>query len=88
MSAEFIIWGLKGVGEGLVSSFISGGMDIGHAKEGGEELADVVATTMALTGACVLASVFLHMPPFVPIAISVFIRAGRTAEELYLKLKS
>lgn len=84
MSVELILYG---IGEGIASSFISGALDIKHAKKGGGELADVAVTTLALTGACVAASYFLSMPPFIPVALSVFVRVGHTARELYLRFK-
>ncbi|HKC04710.1 MAG TPA: hypothetical protein VKC54_02470 [Patescibacteria group bacterium] len=87
MSAELIIRGAEGVASGLVSSLVTGALDSKRAKEGNDGLLDVVVTTGILTGACTLATIYLNMPVFVPLALSVIVRVGHEARELYLKVK-
>lgn len=87
MSAELIIRGVEGVAAGLASSFITGAADLKRAGEGVDGFIDVAVSTGILTGACTLATIYLNMPVFVPLALSVMVRVGYEAGELYLKFK-
>ncbi len=77
-----------GLGIGLATSLINKAFDPERIKEGGDGFVDVSLRVSAWTGMCILGSIYLEMPAFVPVVLAVFMRVGVEAEDLIRAINS
>lgn len=83
MSAERVVGGFA---VGLVSSWISGAIDVEGVRSGEVSPANVGFTTFVICTVCVYTSEYLKMPYMVPIILFGAARATHETKELYTRI--